>query len=233
MSSRIIPKEELTAYQRWELGGFDEPLLRPETGITSGIASEVAPASGPLAGAECEAELTVPVQLPTAEDIERIHQEAYQEGHTLGLTEGRRQGEQYSRQLKTLFDGMTAAKLAQDEALARELMEFGLVLARRVVGTVFTVKPELILATIKEALAQMPHLSGHPRLVAHPAHAQLLRDWLAQEHPHLNWRISEDPGMAPGGFRIEAAQGELDADLAQRWKEVLLALGADPAWLEE
>lgn len=225
MSSRIIPKEELTAYQRWELGVFDDAGDRPPA--RQATAATEAQAAGTDMSADAAA-----LPLPTAEELERIHQEAYQEGYRLGLEEGRRQGEAYSRQMKILLDGMQAARLAQDEELARALLEFGLVLARQVVGTVFKAKPELMLETVREALAQLPHLSGHPRLVAHPDNAAMLRDWLAQEYPHVSWRVVEDPHMAPGGFRVEVAQAELDADLAGRWRAALLSLGADAAWLE-
>ncbi len=216
MASRIIPKEELTAYQRWELGGMDST---PPAQVTEAAARE--------APAEPD-----PVRLPTAEEVERIHQEAWQEGYRLGMAEGRREGEQYSRRLKSLFEAMEVARLAQDEALAREVLELGVAVGSQIVGAALRVKPELMLATVKEALAQLPHLSGHPKLVAHPSDAPMLRAWLAQEHGHLNWRVVEDAQIEPGGFRVESPQGELDAALPLRWKEVLLALGADPAWLE-
>ena len=72
--SRVIPKEQLTAYQRWELGSF-EPIPVVE--------AEPPPP-------EPEPVLSVP--LPTAEDIERIQQDAWQEGYDLGFTEGRKAG---------------------------------------------------------------------------------------------------------------------------------------------
>ena len=218
MTSRIIPKEELTAYQRWELGGVEG----------HGAVSKADPA----ASSQEEPDEPQAVRLPTAAEVEQIHQEAWQEAYKLGLEEGRREGEEYSRRLKMLFEAMEVAKLAQDKALAREVLDLGVAVARQIVSGALQVKPELMLATVREALAQLPHLSGHPKLVAHPSDAALLREWLAQEHGHVNWRVAEDPQMVPGGFRVESAQGELDASMPVRWQEVLLALGAAPAWLE-
>lgn len=63
MTVKIIPKEQLTAYQRWELGGLDTPQDDP-------------PAQAPEPATEHEPS---PVALPTAEELERLHQTAWQE----------------------------------------------------------------------------------------------------------------------------------------------------------
>ena len=210
MSSRIIPKEDLTAYQRWELGVFE--------GQDKKTVSE------PEAVAE--------VCLPTAEEVERIHQEAWQEGYQLGQAEGRRAGEAFSQQARALFTALSQEKLAQDHELAEELLQLALAIAQQVVGAVFQTKPELMLETVRAALAHLPSLSGHPKLIVHPTDAPLVKEWLAHEHGHLNWRVVEDAAMQPGGFRIESMQGELDASLATRWHEVVAALGAKPEWLK-
>lgn len=210
MPSRIIPKDELTAYQRWELGAFESQDK----------------------AASQEAEPAEEVRLPTAEEVERIHQEAYQEGYQLGEAEGRRVGEAFSQQARALFLALEQEKLQQDQALAEEVLQLALAIARQVVGASFRAHPELMLKTVQDALAHLPTLSGHPKLIVHPSDAAIVRDWLAHEHGHLNWRVSEDAAMQAGGFRIESAQGELDATLPTRWQEVVAALGANPEWLK-
>lgn len=213
MSSRIIPKEDLTAYQRWELGVFDG-----------------------RENAEQQQEPVEEVRLPTAEDIERIHQEAWQEGHQegyqLGLAEGRRVGEDFSQRAQALFAALAEERLQQDHELAEEVLQLSLAIARQVVGASFEVKPELMLKTLQEALTHLPTLSGHPKLIVHPNDAAIVKDWLVHEHGHLNWRVSEDDTMHPGGFRIESTQGELDSSLQTRWQEIVAALGANPEWLK-
>jgi flagellar assembly protein FliH len=210
MSSRIIPKDELTAYQRWELGAFESQDK----------------------AASQEAEPAEEVRLPTAEEVERIHQEAYQEGYQLGEAEGRRAGEAFSQQARALFLALEQEKLQQDQSLAEEVLQLSLAIAQQVVGASFQVKPELMLKTVQDALAHLPTLSGHPKLIVHPNDAAIVKDWLAHEHGHLNWRVSEDATMQAGGFRIESAQGELDATLPTRWQEIVAALGANPEWLK-
>lgn len=224
MSGKIIPKEQLTAYQRWELGGL-------ESGQDA--SSPVSPEPPP----QMEA---VAVPLPTAEELERIHQQAWQEGYRLGREEGHKAGYEagvedarvYQERLRLLAEAMDAERLRQDEQLARELLELALKIAQQVVRTSLKVKPMLMLAMVREALANLPALTGHTRLVVHPEHAVYIRECLANEYPHLSWKVVEDPALEPGGFRVENAHSEMDATMAVRWRDIVNALGTDDSWLD-
>jgi flagellar assembly protein FliH len=230
--SKVIPKEQLTAYQRWELAAFDDHETPPLTGTADSAADSVQD------GVDADTDLRL--NLPTAEDLERIHQEAWQEGYNLGLEEGRKagfeagrqEGEQYARQLRALTESLESERLRQDEELAQEILTLALVVARQVVGTSLRVKPELLLDTMRQALQSLPSLSGHYRVIVHPDTAQVVRDWLTQEYNHLSWKLVEDEQMEPGGFRFESAHSELDASLRVRWQEISACLGASSEWLE-
>lgn len=224
MTGKIIPKERLTAYQRWELGGLDTPLddQSPET---------AAPSADEEGG---------PVSLPTAEELERLHQTAWQEGYSLGLEEGRKagfaagsaEGRAYVERLRQLAEALDAERLRQDEALASEVLALALAVARQLLRTGLQVKPELILPVLREAMANLPTLTGHTRLLVHPQHAPFVREFLASEHVHLSWKVVEDASLEPGGFRIENAHGELDARMETRWQDIVSALGADIPWID-
>jgi len=230
--SKVIPKEQLTAYQRWELAAFEESGQRGAAMGEAGYAQEALVESAEEGGLQ--------VNLPTAEDLERLHQEAWQEGYNLGMEEGRKagyeagrqDGEKYVRQLRSLTEALDAERLRQDEEVAQELLALALSVAQQVVGTSLRVKPELVLETIREALISLPSLSGHYRVVVHPDSAQVVKDWLAQEHNHLSWKIIEYSQMQLGGFRFESAQSELDASMQARWREVIDCLGANTEWLD-
>lgn len=223
--SKVIPKEQLTAYQRWELAAFDEALPR-----------EVQPPAAPVE----EPEAAEPqVVLPTAEDLERLHQEAWQEGYQLGMDEGRKAGlaaaqtdiDQQVQQLQALATVLEGAQLRQDQEVAREILELSLVMARQVLRSALAVKPELILDAIGEALNTLPSLNGHHKIITHPDSAQLVRDWLTHEHGHLSWKVMEDAQMEPGSFRFEGTNNELDGNIRDRWLELTQCLGADESWL--
>jgi flagellar assembly protein FliH len=89
--SGFIPREKLTAYQRWELEAFDEDEQAAEK--TEAQAAETSPQGKPKDAEESEQS---PLVLPTAADIERMHNEAheqgYAEGHSEGLSEGHAEG---------------------------------------------------------------------------------------------------------------------------------------------
>lgn len=230
--SKVIPKEQLTAYQRWELAAFEEhgQAVGPE------FAGQT-PQGMPNAG---EGDASLHVTLPTAEELERLHQEAWQEGYNLGVEEGRKagfdagrqEGEKYARQLRALAEALETDRVRQDEEVAQEVLALAITVAQQVVGASLRVKPELMLDTIREALLSLPSLSGHYRVVVHPDSAQVVKDWLTQEHGHLSWKLVEDAQMEPGGFRFESAHSELDASMKARWREIAECLGASAEWLD-
>jgi flagellar assembly protein FliH len=232
--SKVIPKEQLTAYQRWELAAFEEPGVGPAQGpALSGQAPE------DIVGQD-ESGGPLRLSLPTAEELERIHQEAWQEGYNLGLEEGRKagfeagrqEGEKYARQLRALAEALESERVRQDEAVAQEVLALAITVAQQVVGASLRHKPELLLVTIRQALLSLPSLSGHYRVVVHPEDAQIVREWLAQEHGHLSWKLVEDAQVEPGGFRFESAHSELDGSMKARWREIAECLGANPEWLD-
>jgi flagellar assembly protein FliH len=227
--SKVIPKEQLTAYQRWELATFDDGS------VPSMLPPMRSPEKPPAAPEPSEP----PVVLPTAEAIERLHQEAWQEGYQLGLEEGRKAGldagqaaiETQLDTLRALADALQGGQLRQDHEVAREVLELALVMARQILRAALQVKPELILEAIREALATLPTLNGHHKIITHPDSAQIVRDWLAREHGHLSWKVMEDAQMEAGDFRIESAYSDLDGSVRARWVELTSCLGADAAWL--
>lgn len=224
--SRVIPKEQLTAYQRWELATFDEDA-----------AGRGGHAPGQKPGAS---ELPAQVALPTAEELERLHQEAWQEGYDLGLEEGRKAGfesgrqagEEHARLLGALAEAIEAGRLRQDEEIAREVLALALTVARQVVRRAIDIKPDLVLDGIKEALLSLPALNGHHKIVTHPDHVQIVQDWLSHEHGHLSWKVMQDASLEPGSFRFESTYSELDGSLRTRWQEITECLGIDDdSWL--
>jgi flagellar assembly protein FliH len=221
--SKVIPKEQLTAYQRWELAAFDDAadtLARPQTHPT-------------------QDETDDKVVLPTAEEIEQLHQEAWSEGYQLGLAEGRKAGlaagqndiEQRLAEMRALISALEGEQIRQDEAVAREVLELALVMARQILRSALAVKPELILDAISEALKTLPSLTGHHKIITHPDSAERVREWLAHEHGHLSWKVIDDAQMEPGSFRLEGTFNELDGSIQARWTELTRCLGTDTEWL--
>jgi len=228
--SKVIPKEQLTAYQRWELAAFDDGVSATDPSPKQDTQATPAPPPAPV---------EPQVVLPTAEEIENLHQEAWKEGYQLGMDEGRKAGlaegqadsQQYLRQLQTLVTTLEGGQLRQDQEVAREVLELSLVMARQILRTALHIKPELILEAIGEALKTLPTLNGHHKIITHPDSAKIVRDWLAQEHGHLSWKVMEDSQMEPGDFRFESTYSELDGTIQTRWEELTRCLGTESGWL--
>ena len=134
--------------------------------------------------------------------------------------------------MRALTEALEAGRVRQDEEVAQEVLALAISIAQQVVGASLRVKPELLLATIREALLSLPSLNGHYRVIVHPESAQVVRDWLAQEHNHLSWKLVEDEQMEPGGFRFQSAHSELDGSMKARWREIAECLGANTEWLD-
>jgi flagellar assembly protein FliH len=222
MASRVIPKEELTAYQRWELLGLED---------TSG---------NPTQRRHDPPEETHAINLPTAEDLERIHQQSAQEGFKLGHEEGYKAGYEMGRQVGVgvakrfteLVKSLDGAMLRNDEKLAKELLDLALAVSKQMLRTALKVKEGLVLEVLREAMNSLPGLSGHLRIMAHPDDLQVVSEFLAAEHGHFSARAVADARMERGGFRIETTNSEVDGELPIRWQEIVDCLGTDSAWLE-
>lgn len=205
MSSNIIPKEKLSAYQRWELDSLDERAP-----------AEVAPA----------------VALPTAEQIENIHQQAYREGFAAGYQEGRGKADGELSRLVQLMSALDGALGRLDEELPQSLLTLALDIAKQMLREALRIRPELVLPVIREAVNSLPQANQHPHLRLHPDDAALVRSLMGDELNHFHWKIIEDGRVERGGCRVETANSEVDASMETRWKRVLAALGREGAWLE-
>lgn len=239
MSNTYIPKERLTAYERWEVAAFDE---------AEQIAQSMRDAEAETAAIGAPAQDTAPV-VPaepaiSAEDLAAIREEAFAEGRAEGFEEGftTGQAEGYaSGETLIKSEAAVVAALAKDFALAIEkseteladnLLALAIDIAAQVVRTTVKVKPELIVPAVRDAIAVLANPHGHPNLMVHPDDADLIREQLGDQLSHTGWRIVEDSSVARGGCKIENGGAEIDATLATRWRRVIDALGKKSDWLD-
>lgn len=227
--SGFIPKEKLTAYERWELAAFDEPEPKPVESVP-----ETAPPAPALPPEPPPEEVSETVPLPTAEEVEQIHNEAYQAGYEAGYAEGAQQAEQETRRLQTLIDGLEQSLKEVDQEVADQLLGLALEVANQVMRQSLKTRPELLLPIVRDAMAALPpHQHPHPSLFLHAEDAALVRQHLGEQLGHSGWRIIESEEISRGGCRIEAGASEVDATEETRWRHVLDAIGADTAWLAQ
>ena len=173
---------------------------------------------------------------PPAEDAEaelaRLREAARAEGYAEGLAAGRVEGEQACGRMKQLAESFGNTLDNFDFRLADMVLELALDVARQVVAGELAARPERILDVVNLALKQMAETSREARLLLNPEDAALVRPHLDQVLDKNRLRIVEDVRIVRGGCLIETSQGDLDATLPARWRQVVQVLGSNQNWIE-
>ena len=193
---------QATAFEQWE------------------VVELAASARGTTAAEDAEAELA------------RLREAARAEGYAEGMAAGRVEGEQACSRIKQLVDSFGNTLDNFDFRLADMVLELALDVARQVVAGELAAHPERILDVVNLALKQMAETSREARLLLNPEDAALVRPHLEQVLDKNRLRIVEDVRIVRGGCLIETAQGDLDATLPARWRQVVQVLGSNLNWIE-
>ena len=214
LSNRIIPKEHAATVRKVDLS-----LL-----VGGRVAGPAAPAAGePQIDAAPD-----PAGLIHARELAR--REGREEGRreAAALLEGERVA------LKALIAGMNEVMQDFEQSLANDVLSMSLELAKLIIRQSLRVKPEAVVAVVREAVESLPGVSDQTVLLVHPADAVLIR--MAAENDRalgeLPWKIVEDEHIERGGCRLETPTTEVDATLETRWRRVLAALGRDDPWID-
>ena len=205
MSRMIIAKEQLTAFERWELASFDQHSGGKQQGS--------APAT------------------VTASELERIRQQAHDEGHKAGYAAGIQQARTEAAQIHTLLQTLHGALNQMDEQLAQSLLDLALEIARKMTGEILREKPETILKIAAEAIGVLPHFNQNARLILHPDDAELVRKHMGEQLSHAGWKIFIDAQIGRGGCHLETEHSQVDATTEMRWKRIVESIGQDKSWL--
>lgn len=212
MSSIVIPKEQLTAFERWELASFD-----PHSGGLYQTPSQKSTALANAAGLE---------QLR-----QQAQEEGYAQGNAAGYAEGAQQARNEAARIHALMQNIQGAINQVDEQLARSLLDLSLEIARKMIGETLLAKPEIILGIVGEAIAGLPHFNQNAHLILHPDDAKLVREHMGEQLTHAGWKLFTDAQLSRGGCRVETAHSQVDATTEARWKRVVESLGQDKSWL--
>lgn len=168
----------------------------------------------------------------TEVELTGLREAARAEGYADGLAAGRAEGEQASGRMRQLVESFANTLDNLDFRLADMVLELALDVARQVVAGELAARPERILDVVNLALKQMAETSHDARLLLHPDDAALVRPHLDQVLDKNRLRIVEDVRMVRGGCLIETSQGDLDATLPTRWRQVAQVLGSNQNWIE-
>lgn len=209
--SVVIPKEQLTAFERWELASFDSH----SGGMHRGGAKR-------------------PTALSTVSELENIRQQAHDEGHAQGREAGYAAGIQQARneaaQIHALMQNLQTGLNQLDEQVAQSLLNLSLEIARKMVGEILQIKPEIILKIVSDAISGLPHFNQNAHLILHPDDAELVREQMGEQLAHAGWKIFTETKIRRGGCRVETAHSQVDATTEARWQRIVESIGQDKSW---
>jgi len=213
--SSVISSADQTACKPWEIASFEGDPHAAKQGRYAGIT------------------------LPTIEQIsaiqEQARQEGYQAGHAEGHAEGYAQGQQKAAleaaRLRNLANAFSTEVSQADEIISQQVLDLSIDFARAILKTALTVRPELVIPIVKEAVRYLPSIQQPALLFLNPDDAVLVNDRIGDELTKLGWQVTGDVQLTPGGCRVETANNQIDASLPTRWQRLAASLSKESDWL--
>ncbi len=216
MSNMSVPKEQQTAYQRWEMSAFSQP-----DGATHSNQAKKKPPDASAA--------------KISEAFESIRKEAYskgmQEGFAVGLAKAKEYAEDDRQRFSQLAAAFEGALVAADEKIEESILALALDIAKAMLKSKLNVDREAILPVVKEAMHYLPYVQKPARIFVHHEDARILREQLGDELSEQVWLIQEDNNIERGGCLVETGANQIDATNAMRWKRISEALAQSNDWL--
>jgi flagellar assembly protein FliH len=164
--------------------------------------------------------------------LERARATAAEAGRVAGYRDGMEAALAERARLAALAERLSDHAGVHAQRLADEVLDFAIAVARHLVGEVVSVKRELVLPVVTQALRDLPQTSQRIQIALNPADVELVRSHLGDATSGRTVDLVADPAIAPGGVRVESEQAEIDATLTARWRNVLAGLGRHDDWID-
>lgn len=166
--------------------------------------------------------------LMTASEIEKIHAQAYEEGLAMGKREGLEKGralieEQLSR-LGQVCDKLNTPLQDLDNQVVEELTALALVIAQQIIRREIKANPGQIVATIEQAVSELPVASRGLKLYLNPEDSALVKEILAEKIGNAGWEIIDDPLLTRGGCKVTTEASRIDASIERRLTRIVTEL---------
>ena len=242
--SRIIPADRASGLSGWALGDFALPATGqlldatadPPDSTTGMAVGEAVPAPVAEAPPPPPAPPAIaPEELFRAEleELEAARADARAAGFEAGQQAGYATGEAEAASLRMLVGHLRELVEDLEQGIANDVLSLALELSKQIVRTSLRVRPDVVMAVIREVSKGFQGLGESPRLILHPADAALMRQTVeADPAGEWPWTIVEDSAIERGGCKFQTGASEVDATLETRWRRVVASLGRDDAWLD-
>lgn len=226
-----IPKEQLTAYERWELPLLDargnevareeERDVKPLTAADIGEIRKAAREDGYNEGRE------EGYQAGLAEGREQGHEEGLKSGEAEGREQGEKRGYEDTRKeidakldrLEHLMGELLLPIQRHENEIESALVNLTTVLARAVVFRELTIDSSQIRTVVRRAVEALPSTAENLRIHVHPDDAELVREVTARLETQAS--VIEDEGVLPGGCKVETRHSLVDFTVEKRFQRAV------------
>lgn len=215
---RFIPREELASFAAWNIGSLDGGAPA-DKGVQR-------PAPPEPEAPSAEAVL--------AEATGAARKSGYQDGYRDGLValEGFKQS--YASQVTAQLAAVTQSYMEQLDALQQQMAQALAVsatqLARQMVRSEVTQRPEVVVTVAQEAVDALLLSARHITLRVNPDDVALVSQGAADVLAARGARIVSDGAVSRGGCLVESDIGVVDATVEARWRRAAASVGCDAAW---
>jgi flagellar assembly protein FliH len=216
MSNLAVPKEQQTAYERWEMSSFtdsNQSIGSSKSKKKEGVANSLA----------------------VAQIFDGVRKEAYakgmQEGFAVGMAKAREAAQDDKNNFLNLTTAFSEALEKSDEQIADDVLSLALDIAKSMLKVKLNVDPATLLPVVMDAIHYLPYVQKPARILVHHEDAQMLREYLADEISSQHWLIQEDSNVERGGCLVETGANQIDATNGVRWKRISEALAQNNNWL--
>ncbi|WCG81867.1 flagellar assembly protein FliH [Pectobacterium sp. A5351] len=156
------------------------------------------------------------------------HQQGYDAGYQEGLAKGQQQGLQNTlqqqqpliEQMQNMVTEFQQTLDTLDSVIPARLMQLALTAAKQILGQPPVCDGNALLGQIQQLIQQEPMFSGKTQLRVHPSDLERVEQYLGPTLSLHGWRLLADSQLHPGGCKVSAEEGDLDASLATRWHEL-------------
>lgn len=232
----------------------ESPVAQRSTAPATGRASKAPPADAPAPAKASTPPVSKPAAAPATApepepqpkvDVDALVKDARQAGYQDGYRDGLAALESYKQTQSAqmaAFMSDQVGNLVSDLHQRLELLEaqlsgriagVALELARQVVRSEISMRPELVVTVAEDALGTLLSSARDVVLRLNPDDLALAHGSLEEQLRARGARVMGDPHVAQGGCVVESDIAVVDASVDARWQRAAAAMGIDMPWDEQ
>lgn len=179
---------------------------------------------------------------PPPVDVEAVARDARQAGYQDGYRDGLSALESYkqtqaaqmaafmSDQVGALVNDLHGRLESLEQQLSGRIAGVALELARQVVRSEITLRPEMVLTVAEDAMSTLLSTARQVVLRLNPEDHALAQGALEEQMQSRGARLVADPHVSQGGCIVESDIAVVDASVEARWHKVAAAMGVNTDW---